>query len=189
MTLPQGWLSPQEAGELENLARDRVVLEVGAWLGLSTVTMAKVAHLVVSVDHHKGSPEHQAGQPCHDPTLVNQFGEVDTLPQFRGNLRRNDVRDRVIVVVSSFEEIGPLLAPQSFDLIFIDGAHDSGTVLTHAELADDLLAAGGQIAFHDANWPTVKAALDTWSELTRDVLGPQFSRRDVGSLAIFQVLQ
>ena len=36
MTLPEGWLSPEEAHELRRLSRGRTVLELGAWKGRST---------------------------------------------------------------------------------------------------------------------------------------------------------
>jgi len=184
VTLPDGWVSPQEAGELENLAREGTVLEVGAWLGLSTVTMAHVAKRLVSVDHHRGSTEHQSGGACHDATLVNQFGDVDTLPRFRMNLRQNRALDKVIIIVASFEDIAPLLAPESFDLVFIDADHTTDAVLRHAKLAGDLVAIGGALAFHDANWPTVRAAIEAYSlELVVPV-----ERHEVGSLHVLRFI-
>src|ERR1700684_2567891 len=49
------------------------VLEVGSYCGKSTIYLAAAARavgqLVVTVDHHRGSEEHQPGWEYHDPAL------------------------------------------------------------------------------------------------------------------------
>ena len=51
------------------------VLEVGSYCGKSTIYLAAAAsaagQLVVTVDHHRGSEEHQPGWEYHDPRLVD----------------------------------------------------------------------------------------------------------------------
>ena len=50
------------------------VLEVGSYCGKSTIYLAAAARRagqpVVTVDHHRGSEEHQPGWEYHDPGLV-----------------------------------------------------------------------------------------------------------------------
>src|SRR5688572_18614556 len=68
------------------------ILEIGSYCGRSTLYLAGAARdaetetgkrsLVVTIDHHRGSEEHQPGEEYHDPNLVNQDGSVDTLPAF-----------------------------------------------------------------------------------------------------------
>jgi len=177
MTLPEGWLTPEEAKELERLATDQVVLEIGAWLGLSTVTMARVARHVVSVDHHRGSSEHQQGGACFDEHLVDEESRIDTWPQFWTNIRTNGVRDRVTPIIATTEQIGPLLRSSSFDLVFVDGAHETSAVARDGELAFRVVRPTGAVAFHDFNLPSVQFAIEMLHLAWPAVL--------VGSLAVF----
>ncbi|HEY0999498.1 MAG TPA: class I SAM-dependent methyltransferase, partial [Streptosporangiaceae bacterium] len=67
------------------------VLEVGSYCGKSTIYLAAAAReagqLVVTVDHHRGSEEHQPGWEYHDPGLVDPaVGRLDTLPTLRATL-------------------------------------------------------------------------------------------------------
>jgi hypothetical protein len=69
------------------------VLEVGSYCGKSTIYLAAAAReagqLVVTVDHHRGSEEHQPGWEYHDPNLVDPaVGRLDTLPRLKPLSRR-----------------------------------------------------------------------------------------------------
>src|ERR1039457_5705707 len=59
-------------------ARCGPVLELGSYCGKSTIYLAAAARaagqLVVTVDHHRGSVEHQPGWEYHDPGLVDPGG-------------------------------------------------------------------------------------------------------------------
>lgn len=123
-----------EALELAKLAEGKRVLEMGAHLGFSTIVLARVAAELHSVDWHRGDL---------------MAGEGDSLEQFRTNLRSHGVEDKVIVHVGRFETVLPTLAPESFDLIFIDGHHSYESVRQDIALALPLLAPGGTIALHD----------------------------------------
>ncbi len=136
--LPPGWLTDNEAACLADMARDATVLELGAWLGRSTLTLASTAEHVVSVDWHKG--DWDAG-----------FG--DTLPGYWEKVRN---LDNVTMVVGRFEAIVPLFADR-FDLAFVDGAHDHDSVIRDACLA--VAATHGKVVFHDFDQPRVRAAV------------------------------
>src|SRR5258706_16484961 len=76
------------------------LLEVGTYCGKSTIYLAAAARecagTVVTVDHHRGSEEHQAGWEYHDPSLVDaEVGRIDTLPTMRRVLHRAGVGDTV----------------------------------------------------------------------------------------------
>jgi MMP 1-O-methyltransferase len=67
------------------------ILEIGSYCGKSTIYLAAAARaagqLVVTVDHHRGSEEHQPGWEYHDPGLVDPAtGRLDTLPSLRATL-------------------------------------------------------------------------------------------------------
>src|SRR6478609_1081931 len=63
------------------------LLEVGTYCGKSAIYLGTAARqagtVVVTVDHHHGSEENQAGWEYHDPSLVDPCtGQMDTLPVF-----------------------------------------------------------------------------------------------------------
>src|SRR4051794_17142355 len=87
-----GFLPPEEGLALYaaavGAAADGPLLEVGSWMGKSTLYLAAAARArgtqVVTVDHHRGSEEHQPGWEYHDAALVEpDVGLIDTLPHFR----------------------------------------------------------------------------------------------------------
>src|ERR1700719_2117656 len=80
------------------------VLEIGTYCGKSTIYLAAAARaagrLVVTVDHHRGSEEHQPGWEYHDPRLVDPAtGRLDTLPTLRATLTAAGLEDDVVVIV------------------------------------------------------------------------------------------
>ena len=80
------------------------VLEVGSYCGKSAIYLAAgvraarkhgLRQQVVTVDHHRGSEEHQPGWEYHDPGLVDPAtGRFDTLPEPAGHARRGRRRRR-----------------------------------------------------------------------------------------------
>jgi predicted O-methyltransferase YrrM len=127
-------ITEAEGRALADLARGRTVLELGAWLGCSTVCIAQTAARVVSVDWHRGD-EHA--------------GPGRTLTGYIQSLDRYGLADRVITVVARFEDVLPLLADQAFDLVFLDGAHSYEHVRRDIAGMRHALTAGGALAFHD----------------------------------------
>src|SRR3984893_8448020 len=76
------------------------VLEIGSYCGKSTIYLAAAARaagqLVVTVDHHRGSEEHQPGWEYHDPRLVDPATRrLDTLPRLRATPAAAGVADDV----------------------------------------------------------------------------------------------
>src|SRR5258705_11075997 len=89
------------------------VLEVGSYCGKSTIYLAAAARetgqLVVTLDHHRGSEEHQPGWEYHDPGLVDPaVGRLDTLPRLRATLAAAGVEDDVGVVVGRSADVARL---------------------------------------------------------------------------------
>ena len=72
-------------------AKPGPLVEIGTYCGKSTLYLAAAARehgrVVVTVDHHRGSEEHQPGWEYHDPGLVDRgVGRIDTLPLLRRTL-------------------------------------------------------------------------------------------------------
>jgi hypothetical protein len=96
-------LSKREARELEALARNRYVIEIGSLLGYSTILMAKQAISVVAIDPH-------AGYPSYNPS--------PTLNYFMDNITKHGVSRRVIPVLAKAQDALPVL--RHADMAFID---------------------------------------------------------------------
>lgn len=162
MTLPDGWLSEEEAKELQRLAAGKTVLELGAWKGRSTVVLAEVARYVVSVDRHQG---------------IAEVGGEDSLPDYLESVRG---LGNVAIVVADFQTFLPHLAV-AFDLVFVDGDHDADSVERDLLLAcKHLYYSSGVIAMHDFDFESVR-------EGANRVFGGVSPNTVVGSVAAFSI--
>lgn len=160
--LLQGWLAPECAERLRlSLGPEAgVVVELGAWLGVSTLHLARCAPAatVVTIDHWRGSAEHQV--PDYRtllPTLYERF-LVNTFP----------LRDRIIPVrrhtLEGLVELHSLaIAP---DLIYVDASHEYESV--RADLNYCLaLFPSARIVGDDWTWQGVRrAVIDVMKEHT-----------------------
>jgi MMP 1-O-methyltransferase len=129
------------------------VLEIGSYCGKSTIYLAAAARaagqLVVTVDHHRGSEEHQPGWEYHDPALVDPAtGHLDTLPRLRATLAAAGLEEHVVVVVGRSAEVARLWATP-LGLVFIDGGHTEAAAVTDYESWAPWVAVGGALAIHD----------------------------------------
>ena len=137
-------VTDREATKLRELAKDAVVLEIGAAYGYSTVVMAQVAKRVVSVDPHTGH---------------------DSLHALEANLEIHGVSDKVVVAPFRSGEYLPSLLPGTFDMAFVDGDHTQESVEWDIRWCLRLVRPGGVIAFHDYHensCPGVTVALDAF---------------------------
>lgn len=160
------------------------IVEIGSYLGRSTAFLAAGTKLanrerVVAVDHFRGSPEHQAGQPFASTTLAQ---EGTTFNRFMGNLRRHGLEDHVTPIVSSSADAaaawsGPIR------LLFIDGDHSYEASKRDFELWSRFVVPGGLIGFHDIRaWPGVT---QFYGELLRDTK----AYREVGAVMTLRVIE
>ena len=134
-------------------ARCGPVLEIGSYCGKSTIYLAAAAsdagQLVVTVDHHRGSEEHQPGWEYHDPRLVDPAaGRIDTLPSLRATLTAAGLEDHVVVVVGRSADVARLWGTP-LGLVFIDGGHTEAAAVTDYEGWAPWVAPGGALAIHD----------------------------------------
>jgi MMP 1-O-methyltransferase len=134
-------------------ARLGPLLEIGTYCGRSTVLLAAAARehatLVATVDHHRGSEEHQPGEGFHDPALADpQTGRVDTLPAFRRTLERSGLEDHVVAIVAPSPTAARLWSTP-VGLVFIDGGHSEAAA--RADLAgwSPHVLPGGLLVIHD----------------------------------------
>jgi len=129
------------------------VLEIGSYCGKSTIYLAAAAaaagQQVVTVDHHRGSEEHQPGWEYHDPELVDPaIGRIDTLPRLRATLAAAGLEDQVVVVVGRSASVARLWRTP-LGLLFVDGGHTEQAAVTDYEGWAPWVAPGGALAIHD----------------------------------------
>ena len=134
-------------------ARLGPVLEVGSYCGKSTIYLAAAAREagqpVITVDHHRGSEEHQPGWEYHDPTLMDQAtGRIDTLPRLRATLAAAGVEDDVVAIVGRSADVARLWR-MPLGMLFIDGGHTDAAAQWDYEGWAPWVAFGGALAIHD----------------------------------------
>jgi MMP 1-O-methyltransferase len=128
------------------------LVEIGSYCGKSTVYLGAASralqHPLYTIDHHKGSEEHQAGETYHDPALVDAAGNVDTLPVLRNTLTSAGLEEDVVVIVGDSAAIARFWStPLGF--VFIDGGHSPDAATADYEGWAPLVAPGGVLAIHD----------------------------------------
>jgi predicted O-methyltransferase YrrM len=152
-----GFMPPAEGRTLHDTAASYAhlgpVLEIGSYCGKSTIYLAAAARtkgqLTVTVDHHRGSEEHQPGWEYHDPDLVDpETGHLDTLPQLRVTLARAGLEDDVVVIVGRSAQVARLWRTP-LGMLFIDGGHTDEAAQADYEAWAAHIAPGGALAIHD----------------------------------------
>ena len=129
------------------------LLEVGTYCGKSTIYLAAAARqhdtIVITVDHHRGSEEHQVGWDYHDPALVDPVvGRIDTLPTMRRTLHEAGVEDTVVAVVGRSATVAGVWSTP-LGMVFIDGGHTEDAARSDYRSWAPHLLPGGLLVIHD----------------------------------------
>ena len=129
------------------------ILEIGSYCGKSTIYLATAAKeyncSVYSVDHHTGSEENQVGWEYHDIELFDEeTGKINSFPEFMRNLRKANLLDTVIPIVSDSSLVSrDWKIPLS--MVFIDGGHTMEAAFNDFNNWKDKIIKGGILAIHD----------------------------------------
>src|SRR5699024_12334112 len=132
---------------------DGVGVEIGTYCGRSTVFLGAAARVtgggIVTVDHHRGSEEHQPGWEYHDESLVDPHtGRLETLGAFRRTLWDARLDDVVTAAVGTSTQVARVWGrPASF--VFIDGGHSSEAAQADYEGWAPWVEIGGALLIHD----------------------------------------
>ena len=151
-----GFLPPAEAAALHEAglaAGTRgPLLEVGSYCGLSAIHLGDAARsagtVLFSVDHHRGSEEHQPGEGFHDPARAGPDGRPDTLPAFRRTIAEAGLEPWVIGIVGESATVAAHWRTP-LGLVFIDGGHSQAAADADYAGWSPHLAPGGLLAIHD----------------------------------------
>lgn len=155
-----GWLDLIEAKELFRQAyqgpQKGEVVEIGSFVGKSTICLAggsKIAERekVYAIDPHIGSKEHQPGGSSFNPVFWDaKKKKINTYPVFMKNMKEGKVDDYVISLITSSEKAAKKWK-KKIRLLFIDGAHDYGSVKKDLQLWLPFLHRKGNVLLHDYN--------------------------------------
>jgi MMP 1-O-methyltransferase len=129
------------------------VLEIGSYCGKSTIYLAAATRTAgqrtITVDHHRGSEEHQPGWEYHDPAMVDQATQrIDTLPRLRQTLAQAGLEDDVVVIVARSAVLAQIWRTP-LGMLFIDGGHTDAAAQADYGSWSPHIAPGGALAIHD----------------------------------------
>ncbi|GAA4610322.1 class I SAM-dependent methyltransferase [Actinoallomurus liliacearum] len=167
------------------------ILEVGTYCGKSAVYLGAAARTagstVVTVDHHHGSEENQAGWEYHDPSLVDPTtGRMDTLPVFRRTIAAAGLEDHIVAVVGESGTVAALWG-RPLAMVFIDGGHAEDLAQADYDGWAPHVMPGGALVFHDIFPDPADGGQAPYRVYQRAVATGQWTERRVeGSLRVLE---
>lgn len=191
----RGWMPDEQGLALYEAAHEQahrgLVVEIGSYCGKSTIYLgagaANKGGVVVAVDHHRGSDEHQPGGYTHDSDLFDiKTAGVDTLSFFRASIAEAGLEEHVIPVVGHSAAVAAWWR-SPLALLFIDGSHTREDAIADFEGWARWVMPGGLLAIHDIypapRQPWQEGPYDTY----RLALASDFTEvRAVGTLRILR---
>jgi predicted O-methyltransferase YrrM len=128
-------------------------VEIGTYCGKSTIFLGAAARAtgakVLTVDHHRGSEEHQEGWEYHDASLVDEAtGRFDTLPHFRRTITEAGLDEEVIALVGRSTDVAAVWGTP-LGMVFIDGGHSEEAAQNDYDGWSPHVAPGGALVIHD----------------------------------------
>ena len=142
---------------MHHLAREGserpLALEIGSYCGKSTLYLAAATRacdgLALTLDHHRGSEEHQPGWEYHDPSFVDPHtGLLDTASTFRRTLADAGLENDVVALVGSSVQVASFWRTP-VNVLFIDGGHTDEAATTDYEGFAPWVRQGGALVLHD----------------------------------------
>lgn len=162
----QGWNGNHSSlSKLASTPGSKIIVDVGVWKGLSTITMAnalkrnKIDGVIIAVDTFLGSPEHWSRRDLFERThgMPNLYGT------FLSNVYSAGVADLIIPLAQTSSTAAKILQSLKIapDVVHVDAAHEYREVLQDLDDYWKILKEGGFIIGddYDITWPgVVKAA-------------------------------
>ena len=129
------------------------LLEIGSFCGKSSIYLGLAAkeknQVVFTIDHHKGSEEHQLNEEYFDSEIYDEsLNSVNTFPLFLKNIRIFDLEDSVIPIVSSSASVAKGWN-KNLGMVFIDGSHSLESATLDYESWGSHIKNGGALVIHD----------------------------------------
>jgi|694.fasta_scaffold12732_8 hypothetical protein len=158
--------------ELEKIDYPKI-LEIGSFEGKSALWfienfLQNDGSCIYCVDTWQGSNEHR----------INDLDVDDLYGKFSFNLREHISSGKCIPITGKSEvELPKLFSKQLlFDMIYIDGSHESSNVMIDAVLSYLLLKPGGILVFDDYQWGLNEARLENIPYISIEFIKESFIR-------------
>jgi len=190
-----GFMPVAEGLELFNQACTALVhgpaLEIGTFCGKSAVYLGAAASLVggvvLTLDHHLGSEEHQAGWEYHDTSLIHpRLNRVDTLDRFRETLAGAGLEEHVIAIVGRSTTVAALWNT-ALAMLFIDGGHTEEAAQSDYTGWARWVQTNGRLLIHDVFADPADGGQAPYRIFRRALDSGDFEQRGiVGSLRVLQ---
>jgi len=172
----KGFLPDDEAAALHAAALSAgpgLWLEIGTYCGKSTVHVGSAAQQVgahlVTLDHHRGSEENQAGWEWHDTSLVDPHTDrLETLPSLRHTLWDAGLDSTVTVLVGTTQQVAPWWS-SPLTLLFLDGNHTEEVAQHDFAAFAPHVVIGGLLAVHDVFSDPADGGRPPWNVVCRAV--------------------
>ena len=152
---PHGWYSKENAATIKmllNRAHPTTVVELGSWLGKSTVHIAQnlpEGAKVYAVDHWLGSTEH------HSPNRKDVQKFLPSLyEQFLSNVIHFNLTKKIIPSRMTTNEAAVKMRENAIvaDMVYVDASHDEASVYQDLVNWFPLIKSGGILCGDDWNW-------------------------------------
>lgn len=169
-----GWNG--DHGALTRLATEtkaKVIVDVGAWFGQSTATLARAQAVaapdgtVIAVDTFLGSPEHwmMNREDVHAALNFHQ-GRPSFYETFLSNMTNLGLSGRVFPLAQTAQNAAWLMRRLNItpQLVHLDASHDYRQVRVEMETYWDILEPGGILMGDDFQFPNVSRAVVHFSD-------------------------
>ena len=153
----KGFMDEEEGMRLYELAKEASTLgpclEIGSYCGKSTIYLGQGCKesdgILFSIDHHRGSEEHQPGEEYHDPELFDtECNNMDSFRTFRKTIELASLEEVVVPIVAKSSVTAKQWATP-LSLVFIDGGHSYEAAYTDYTSWSHHIIAEGYLVIHD----------------------------------------
>ena len=128
------------------------VLEIGTYCGKSSIYLSfgakKNNKYIFTIDHHKGSEEHQINQEYFDDEIYDKLNErVNTFPLLIENINKLKIKNIVPIIGSSIDVSS--CWKSKISMLFIDGGHSFESANSDYDCWESKIVNGGCLVIHD----------------------------------------
>lgn len=145
--------------------RPKIIVELGTFLGGSTITMAKslkrnnIDGIILAVDTWLGSKENWIRTECDSLHLYDnfEFGISGLYNKFVTNVIYENMEDYIVPIPSTTDTAFDVLKNINIlaDVVYMDADHREDVVYKDLVKYSDILTTNGIMFGHDINWQPV----------------------------------
>lgn len=169
------------------------IIEIGSWLGLSTVTIALSLKQRYKINKYKLyaiDPHDERHSKATDSTERYFNGKpngFDMHDVFLSNLQKWEVLDYVNVIRNFSQKVDTGVFVD-ISVLWIDGDHSYGATTSDMKKYIPLVKKGGIIVMHDKKLTSVSSAIDDYMKENPDTIGDPDNVFDDPMCAVFKKL-